>query len=82
MKLDPSQIRKKIKAGVDDQGKAIWIQDDPLPRGAQFKERKREPDPRELAKLEATRALGGLVPERSEFLDRLCKALEAKAEEP
>jgi hypothetical protein len=83
MKLDPSQIRKKIKAGVDENGKAIWILDDPLPRGAQFKEHKREPDPAELAKLEATRKLGGLVPERSKLLDGLCLSLGAlDAEEP
>jgi hypothetical protein len=80
MKLDPSQVRKKIKAGVDEEGKAIWVLDDPLPRGAQFKEHKRAPDPAELAKLEATRRLGGLVPERSAFLDGLARALEAQAE--
>jgi hypothetical protein len=61
VKLDKSQ--KKRKNGAY-----------PKPRGAAFHE-VGPPDPRELDKLERTRALGGLVPERSSFLDELCRKI-------
>jgi hypothetical protein len=64
LKLDDSQ--KKRKKGSD-----------PKPRGATFHEIVGPPDPRELDKLERTRALGGLVPERSPFLDQLCRKIGA-----
>lgn len=76
MHLDPSQTGRKINAGVREDGTVIYIQSDPLPRGAKFKDvTPGREDPSELAKLEATRKLGGLVPERSEFLDRLCRQI-------
>src|SRR5271165_652472 len=63
MKLDPSQ-RWTLKTGY------------PKPPGAIFEQKRKKVDPDELAKLEATRKFGGLVPERSEYLDALCRMPE------
>jgi hypothetical protein len=47
----------------------------PLARSVAKRKRPVKPHPYEAAKLEATRKLGGLVPERSVLLDRLCRAV-------
>lgn len=49
-----------------------------LPKAPGKAPRKRKPRRAELDKLQATIARGGLVPERSEFLERLCRQLENK----
>jgi hypothetical protein len=64
MKLKRDSSQKGRKKGAD-----------PNPRGAAFHDIVGPPDPLELDKLERTRALGGLCPERSEFLDDLCRRL-------
>jgi hypothetical protein len=63
-----------MKLKLDDSQKGRKKGADPKPRGEAFNE-VGSPDPRELDKLERTRALGGLVPERSPFLDDLCRRL-------
>jgi hypothetical protein len=57
---------KDLALAVDPADKTL-----PKPRGGVKKTP--IPDTGELAKLEATHKLGGLVPERSPFLDELCR---------
>jgi hypothetical protein len=64
-----------MKLKLDDSQKGRKKGQEPKPRGAAFDQIVGPPDPKELDKLERTRALGGLVPERSPFLDDVCRKI-------